>query len=40
MFFIADAPIWIVKPPDKVDVFEGSDVVITATAAANPGRIT
>lgn len=39
MLVLTDAPVWVMKPPEEVNVQEGSELVITATALANPGPL-
>ncbi|XP_071517139.1 nephrin-like [Panulirus ornatus] len=34
-----DSPLWVVQPPEQLDVYEGAQLVVTATAAANPGPL-
>ncbi|XP_069188488.1 nephrin-like [Procambarus clarkii] len=36
---VLHTPIWLSKPPDHLDVYEGADLVITAAAASNPGPV-
>ncbi|XP_066948196.1 nephrin-like [Macrobrachium rosenbergii] len=36
---VLHSPIWMVKPQPHMDVYEGANAVITATAAANPGPL-
>ncbi|MPC38073.1 hypothetical protein E2C01_031574 [Portunus trituberculatus] len=34
-----DAPLWVSKPPTRINVTEGSDLLVKAAATANPGPI-
>ncbi|KAK8392366.1 hypothetical protein O3P69_014612 [Scylla paramamosain] len=36
---VTHPPIWVAKPPEKVDVFEGAELIITAEALSNPGPV-
>ncbi|XP_063590771.1 nephrin-like [Penaeus indicus] len=36
---VLHSPVWVVRPKPIVDVLEGTDVVITAIATANPGPL-
>ncbi|XP_050729208.1 nephrin-like isoform X2 [Eriocheir sinensis] len=36
---VLHTPRWIVKPPEQLDVYEGAELVVTATALANPGPL-
>ncbi|KAK4307585.1 hypothetical protein Pmani_020652 [Petrolisthes manimaculis] len=36
---VLHAPVWVVKPPEDINVQEGSELIITATARANPGPL-
>ncbi|XP_069164061.1 nephrin [Procambarus clarkii] len=32
-------PVWLSRPPPEVDVYEGADLIVSASAAANPGPL-
>ncbi|XP_069957515.1 nephrin-like [Cherax quadricarinatus] len=36
---VLHSPIWVTRPPEHLEVYEGADLVITATAASNPGPV-
>nr|XP_045618414.1 nephrin-like [Procambarus clarkii] len=36
---VLHSPVWVVRPAEHLDVYEGAQLVITASAAANPGPL-
>ncbi|XP_042223784.1 uncharacterized protein LOC121867769 [Homarus americanus] len=36
---VLHSPVWVVRPPEQLDVYEGAELVVTASADANPGPL-
>ncbi|MPC38804.1 hypothetical protein E2C01_032320 [Portunus trituberculatus] len=37
--YSSHAPLWVTKPPTRINVTEGSDLLVKAVALANPGPV-